>query len=239
MASSSKPRENPLLSVFINVLLPVAVLQQLSKRFGEQGPLIALIVALSLPLIYGVWDYWQRRHKNYVSLFGLLSVLFTGGLALLQLRGFWFAVKEAAFPALMAIGVAASAFSKRPFMSLLFCHDQLLHMSLIHQRLSERGTRSEFERLIQRATLWLAGSFVLSSVLNYVLARRIFLDLDPSLSASMQAEQLNDQIAQMTGWGFLAIALPMMIFTAVVLYFFLRQLSRLTDLKIEQLMKES
>lgn len=230
-------RENPFISILFNVVLPVAILQQLSKRLGTNGPLIALIVALLLPLGYGIWDYLRNHHKNYVSLFGLISVLFTGGFALLRLEGLWFAVKEAAFPALLAIGVAASALSKKPFMATLFCHEHILRMSVIEQKLSERGTQREFASLIRRATLWLALSFVLSSVLNYVLARRIFTELDPSLAEAARSELLNSQIAQMTGWGFVAIALPMMVFTGGVLFFFLRTLSSLTGLKMEDLTK--
>jgi hypothetical protein len=195
------------------------------------------MVALLLPLGYGVWDYLRNRHKNYVSLFGLISVLFTGGFALLRLEGFWFAVKEAAFPALLAIGVAASALSRKPFMATLFCHEHVLRMSVIEQKLSERGTQTQFSSLIRRATLWLALSFVLSSVLNYVLARRIFTELDPSLAEPARSELLNSQIAQMTGWGFVAIALPMMVFTGGVLFFFLRKLSSLTGLKMDELTK--
>jgi hypothetical protein len=239
MITQTKPvKENPFVSIVFNIFLPVVILQQVSKRLGDQGPLIALIVALALPLGYGIWDLIKNKHKNYVSLFGMISVLFTGGFALFRLEGFWFAVKEAAFPAVMALGVAASALSRRPFMAVLFCHDQLLRMPLIEQRLQERSHQEAFKTLIQRATVWLAGSFVLSSVLNYVLARRIFTELDPNLSELSRAEQLNTQIAQMTGWGFLAIALPMMVFTGLVLFFFLRRLSHLTGLSIDELTRQ-
>lgn len=230
-------KENPFISILFNVVLPVVILQQLSKRLGENGPLLALIVALILPLGYGLWDYLRNHHKNYVSLFGLISVLFTGGFALMKLEGFWFAVKEAAFPALLAIGVAASALSKKPFMATLFCHEHILRLSAIEQRLAERQTRKDFDGLIRRATLWLALSFVLSSVLNYVLARIIFTELDPALTEAARSEILNSQIAKMTGWGFVAIALPMMVFTGGVLFFFLRTLSRLTGLKMDELTK--
>lgn len=230
-------KENPFISILFNVVLPVAILQQLSKRLGSSGPLIALIVAVLLPLGYGLWDYLRHRHKNYVSLFGLVSVLFTGGFALMHLEGFWFAVKEAAFPAILAVGVAASALSKRPFMATLFCHDNILRMALIEERLRERGQQFEYQALIKRATLWLAVSFVLSSVLNYVLARIIFTDIDPTLTELTRSEILNAQIAKMTGWGFVAIALPMMIFTGSVLYFFLRKLSWLTGLSVDELTK--
>jgi hypothetical protein len=112
MTKNSTRRENPFVNIAFNILLPVVILQQVSKRLGDQGPLIALILALAFPIGYGAWDYLKNRHKNYVSLFGLASVIFTGGFALMHLEGIWFAVKEAAFPGLMAIGVAISAYSR-------------------------------------------------------------------------------------------------------------------------------
>ncbi len=230
-------RENPFVSLLINVILPVMVLQQLGKRLGEQGPLIALILALALPLGYGIWDYLRNKHKNYISLFGLVSVAFTGGFALLRLEGFWFAVKEAAFPALMAFGVAASAHSKKPLMGALFYNDHLLRLPLIEQRLHENNQQSSFQRLNKKSTLWLSLSFILSSVLNYVLARMIFTELDPGLAADVRTDLLNGQIAKMTGMGFVAIALPMMIFTGAVLYYYLKSLGRLTQLSFEEMVK--
>ncbi|MGE0762173.1 MAG: VC0807 family protein [Bdellovibrionales bacterium] len=230
-------RENPMLSILINVILPVILLQQMGKRLGEQGPLLALLAALALPIGYGLWDYARNHHKNYVSLFGIVSVAFTGGFALMRLEGIWFAVKEAAFPALMALGVAASALSRKPLMGTLFYNEQLLHLAKIEQRLNERSQNLAFSRLVRNSTFWLAGSFVLSSVLNYVLARRIFIDLDPSLAHDVRADMLNEQIAKMTGMGFVAIALPMMIFTGAVLYYFLSRLARLTALSFDEIVK--
>ena len=230
-------KENPFLNILINIILPVVLLQQLGKRLGENGPLIALILALALPLGYGIWDFLRNHHKNYVSLFGLISVLFTGGFALMHLEGIWFAVKEAAFPALMALGVAASALTRKPLIATLFCNEQLLHMTKIEQRLTERDKQIEFKKLVRTSTFWLAGSFILSSVLNYVLARRIFVDLDPTLASSLRAEMLNTQIAEMTGMGFVAIALPMMLFTGAVLYYFLSRLGRLTGYTFDEIIK--
>lgn len=230
-------RENPLTSIVVNIVLPVVILQQLTKRLGEDGPLLALILAVALPVSYGLWDFLRNHHKNYVSLFGLLSVLFTGGFALMKLEGIWFAVKEAAFPAAMAIGVAASSFSRRPLVQTLFCNNQLLRMDLVDARLSDENTARRFHLLTQNATRWLAVSFVISSFLNFIIAIRVFTPLGPDQNPLAQSDELNQQIARMTGLGFVAIALPMMVFTGAILYFFLRRLSDLTKIEMNQLIR--
>jgi hypothetical protein len=239
MAEKKAYRENPLISLLLNIILPVMILQQLSRRLGEDGPLIALILALALPIGYGVWDYLKHRHKNYFSLFGLLSIAMTGGFALLHLEGAWFLFKEAAFPAVMGIGVAASAFTQRPLMMSLFCNENVLQMDKISQALQMSARQEHYAALIKRATLWMSGSFFLSAALNFILAKRIFLPIDIALTATERSEILNQQIAEMTSYGFIAIALPMMVFTGIVLFIFLRQLSRLTGLSLDEMMKAS
>lgn len=213
------------------------ILQQGTKRLGAEGPLLALILAVALPVGYGIWDFVRNHHKNYVSLFGILSVLFTGGFALMKLEGIWFAIKEAAFPGVMAIGVFASSFSHRPLVRALFCNDQLLRMDLVESRLSDDDLAKRFHLLTQNATRWLAVSFVISSFLNFIIALKVFTPLTQDPSSLAHSEALNQQIAKMTGLGFVAIALPMMVFTGAILYVFLKRLSALTKIEINQLIR--
>ncbi|WP_374030368.1 VC0807 family protein [Bdellovibrio bacteriovorus] len=104
------PKENGLLNIVFNIVLPVLILNKLSKFIG---PFWALVLALAFPLGYGAYDLIKRKKFNAFSALGLLNVLLTGGLALLGLHGFWFAVKEAAFPALVGLFVLGSAFTKK------------------------------------------------------------------------------------------------------------------------------
>ena len=110
-------KENAFLNLIFNIALPVFILNKLSKTIG---PLNALILALAFPLAYGAYDLIKRKKVNAFSILGLLNVSLTGGLALMGLNGFWFAVKEAAFPALVGCFVLGSAFTKKPFIETLF-----------------------------------------------------------------------------------------------------------------------
>ena len=46
------------------------------------GPVKALILALALPICYGVWFFIKHKKLNFFSFVGLISVLLTGGLTL-------------------------------------------------------------------------------------------------------------------------------------------------------------
>ena len=228
------PPETPLLNLAINILLPVLIL---NKGGHYMNPRYALLLALCLPLGYGVQDYLRRRHKNYISLIGIVNICLTGGLAVMGLHGIWFAVKDASLPLVLGLLTFGSAWTETPAARLMFCNPQVLNLAAVDERLKARGNESAFAALLKQATLWLSLSFFISSVLNFFLAMRIFLDIDASLPSEAQDRILNAQIAKMTWTGFGVIALPLMVFSGILIYAFLKKLSKLTDLPIDQIMK--
>jgi hypothetical protein len=231
MQKKSSP-ENPLLNLAINILLPVMVLNKGSKFLGPKG---ALLLALAFPLLYGAYDYLKRNHKNYVSLIGLINIALTGGLALMSLRGGWFAAKEALLPAVLGLMVLGSLWSNNPAAKMLFYNPQILNVAVIEAQLLALNGVKLFESLLRRTTLWLSLSFFISASLNFILAVQIFADIDLQLSPEAQEQILNEQIAHMTWMGFVVIALPLMVFSGVLVYFFLRSLSKLTKVPIQEL----
>ena len=234
MTDTNKKPENPFLNLLINILLPVMVL---NKGAAYIGPRWTLLIALALPLGYGLHDYIQRRHKHYVSLLGIVNILLTGGLALLSIGGIWFAFKEASLPLLLGLLVLGSAWTKNPAAKLMFCNAQLLNLDLIEEKLKALSRAGQFTALIKRTTLWLSLSFFISGILNFVVAFLIFKDIDPALDMAARDQVLNEQIAQMTWMGFAVIALPLMVFSGTLIYIFLKRVSAMTELPINALLK--
>jgi hypothetical protein len=107
MSSPRPPRENLLLNLAFNVAIPSVLLSTMSKP-ERLGPVWGLVVALAFPIAYGIADFVRRRQANFISIIGFLSILLTGVFALIRLDRFWFAVKEAALPAIIGISVLAS-----------------------------------------------------------------------------------------------------------------------------------
>ncbi len=214
------------------------VLNQLSKRVGEHGPLLALVLGLSLPIGYGIYDYVTRKKMNFISILGVLNVAFTGGFALLKLTGIWFAVKEAFFPALIGMAVFASNFFDRPFIRTLFWNTNVFQIDRIESRLAEKNAVPALQHLFKTATTFFGCTFAVSAVSNYVLAAKIFTPIDPTLADLVQSEILNKQIADMTLKGYLVIALPMTVFMAILLWYMIRRLRQITNLPTEEILAQ-
>lgn len=234
MSKESKQNlENPLYNILFNIILPVVILNNLTHKWGDKGPLYALLLALSLPVIYGLIDYFKRNKTNIISIIGIINITTTGGLALLKLEGFWFALKEGLFPLIVGLALLFSAYTTKPFIKTI--SNNLLDMSLINTE--DPKSQEQFRTLFKNSTLIFALSFFISSLLNFVLAIWIFQEIDPSLSESEQATILNSQIARMTWMGYLVIALPLTGMMALNIWYLIKGVTRITQLPIQKLMK--
>lgn len=221
-------RENLLLNLICNVAVPTLILAKFS---GEQalGPTWGLVVALAFPVGYGIQDFVRRRRCNFVSIIGFTSVLITGGFGLLRLDGFWFAVKEAAIPAVIGLAVLASLRAKLPLVREFLYNPQIMDVPRIESQLDARGNRTELTRLLRRASYLLATAFFISAVLNYALAR--FLLRSPT-----GTEEFNGELAKMQLWSWPVIVVPSMVMMMFALWRFIKGLQTATGLTLEELM---
>jgi len=225
-------QENQFQSLLFNIVIPVLILNKGSHYLGTKA---SLIVALAFPLSYGIFDWYQRRKTNFISILGLLNVGLTGGLALSGLTGIWFAVKEAAFPSLIGIFVLGSAFTKKPFITTVFLNEQIVRTKLVEEQIHRQNKQSEMNLLLKHATILLSLSFALSAFLNFALAQYIFKPIDPI--SPMAEEILNQQIAQMTSWSFVVIMIPSITFLAGIYWYFITRLTKITGLSQTEIFK--
>ena len=234
---AGKKKENPLLSLLFNIILPVAVLQNLSKHLGPNGAFWSLCIGLTLPIGYGVYDYISRREKNLMSVVGIVSVFFTGSLALIQAEGFWFAVVEMGLPLVFGVAVLFSAFTQNPFIAKMTYNDVFMHVDRVEQALASRNNLLEFKKLLRNSTLFLSSSFFLSAALNFGLAIMIFVPLDSGLSEPERAKLFNEQIAEMRYKSVFVIMLPLMIFSLGIMWHLFYGIKKLTGLGLEEVVK--
>lgn len=194
-------RENLWLNLILNVILPSLLLSKGGKWFGLP-PAPVLVISLSFPIAYGIYDRIARKKINLFSVIGFVSVLITGAVGLLKnVPTQWIAIKEAAVPLLFAVAILASAKSKKPLVRSLLYSPELFDVDLIEASLDARGTRPAFNKIIAGCQLWMVGSFVLSAILNYILAA--WLVRSPS-----GTEAFNQEVGKMTALSWPVIALP-------------------------------
>jgi hypothetical protein len=226
---NAAPRENMLLSLGINIVIPAVILMKLSGE-NALGPVGGLVVALAFPLTYGVVDFARRREWNVVSLLGFISVMLTGGIGLMQLDPKWIAVKEAAVPAIIGIAVVLSLRTRFPIVRTFLYNDKLIRVKDVDEALAHRGNSEAFERTLVHASWMLAASFFVSSVLNFVLAKLI-VKSQPGTTA------FNEELGRMTALSYPVIVVPSMIIMIAALWYLFNRIQRLTDLDLEQILK--
>ena len=232
-------KENPFLNLGFNIVLPVFILNKGAQFIPIENPAVfILLLALAFPLLYGLKDFIQAGKINWISVIGLASILLTGGLALLKLEGIYFALKEAGIPLLLAFVFVGSLFLKKPLAYVLIFKSSLFNTELIRSRLQAGGYEKKFKSLMISSTWLLAFSFVLSAVLNFVIALRVFKDIDPQLAESAKELLINKQVADMTWMGYVFIALPLTIVTGALFWWILKQLKLLTGLSLEELVPQ-
>lgn len=228
-APAHKPR--PLVDLAVSIVIPSLILMKLSgeQRLGADG---ALLLALAFPLGWGLLELVKYRKFNWIALLGLISVLLTGGIGLLQLDTQWLAIKEAAVPGVIGLAVLASTYTRYPLIRTLIYNPKVLNVERIHEQLERHGQSAHFETRLLRATYLLSGTFFFSSFMNYVLAKWI-------VNSPAGSEAFNAELGRMTLLSYPMIAIPSMVMMMAIFYYLWRTIHGLTGLRLEDIMAGS
>lgn len=229
MNDVAKPATSPLLELTVTLIIPSLILMKFSGP-NALGAVYGLLVALAFPLAWGLRDLLQRRKINLFAALGVLSILLTGGIGLLQLDTQWLAIKEAAIPGLIGLVVAISAFTPYPLVRVLLFNPTLMHVERIQQRLSQRGNAALFEVRLKTATWMLAASFFFSSVMNYFLATWIVV-------SPAGTPAFNEELGRLTLLSYPMIALPSTLMMMAVLYYLVRSIRTLAGMKLGEALR--
>ena len=217
-----------MIDLSVSIIIPSVILMKFSGDDGL-GASAALMTALAFPLGWGLFELFRYRKFNFIALLGLVSVLLTGGIGLLQLDPQWLAVKEAAIPSLIGIAVLISIYTPYPLIRTLLYNPSIIDVEKVQQKLDENGTRTIFEKRLQNATYWLSATFLFSAVMNYVLATTIVKS--PAGSAAF-----NEELGQMTLLSYPVIAIPSTLMMFAIFYFLWRTIQGSTGLTLDEVL---
>ncbi len=212
-------------NLIFNIAIPVVIMSYLSKE-EYLGPMWSVVVALSFPLCYGLYDFTKSQKVNFFSILGVISVLLTGGIALLKLPAEYMAIKEASIPLLIGIAVLVSQFTQKPLVKVLVLNDQIINWPKLNEALAQKNQMAVFDKKIQVSSYIVASSFFLSSTLNYLLAKWILVS-EPGTTA------YTEELGRMTAYSYPVIVIPSMVLLIGALIYLFKQISKCTGEPID------
>ncbi|KZZ62355.1 MFS transporter [Oleiphilus sp. HI0125] len=219
---------NIFLELILCVILPTLVLKYLSPE-DQLGPVYGLILGLSLPLGYGIYQFVQEKKFGFIPALGFISILLTSSIGLLELDSKYIAIKEAAIPLIIGIGTIISLKTPYPLVKTFIYNDKILQIDKVDAALAENQSQGLFEDALKIATYILAASFLLSAILNYVLAKVIVTS--PSGTA-----EFNDQLGTMNLLSYPVITIPCVIVMIIAMMYLFKKIKSLTGLALEDIL---
>lgn len=225
----SKPPPNPLIEIVLTIILPSLVMDQFSKP-ESLGPLGALMVGLLFPVGFGIWCWWTKAGWNVFSILGFITVLLSGGLGLLQLDAFWFAIKESAMPVMLGLAFPLTHFIGKPLINALVLQPQMINLKSLDAALDTHEKKSAFDRTLFRASWGMGLGMLGSSVGNFFLALYLLNGKEPGSEAFVKG------ISKLNWAGVIVIGVPLMLVMLFVFVWLLRQIQRITGLEKHDLL---
>lgn len=251
MPDAKPKQEHPLANILINVVIPSVVLEVLSKdptlqkvpRPWHIGPLWGMLVAVAIPLAYGIWYFFQSRKFNVFSALGLVGVALSGLIALYLWNadgtvkpnaGIYVGTSEALIPLILGLAILWSQRSGTPLIRVFLYNDSIFDVPKIERAVADRSEESRYGKLLGTANRLFAFSFFLSAVMNVVMVLWLFRAFDEKAAGARDA--YTSIMSTMRWAGFLAIGLPLMGILIFILMKLLKGLKELTGLKDDELM---
>jgi hypothetical protein len=224
---SPPPPENIWFNLLFNAVVPAVILSMGSPE-NRLGPMWSLVVALAFPVGYSVWDLARRRTWSVLAVLGLVSTLISGGLGLMKMSGFWFAVKEAALPLVLGLAIPLSQRTSQPLVRTLLYNDQVLDTRRIHEALVLHNRVTDFDALLAWASWMLAGAMVVGGTVNFGLA----LWLLPAQSGTPEFVR---QLGKLQLWSWPGTMVPTSAMIFYALFRLLKGVEALTGLSGDDL----
>ncbi|MDR2436000.1 MAG: hypothetical protein LBD33_01645 [Puniceicoccales bacterium] len=227
-AKKSSKKHNLLVNLGFNIAIPSIIMIMFDDWFGI-SPALALVLALLFPLGYGGLELIKSRRWNFFSSVGFFSLLVTGGIGLFQLPREWIAIKEASVPVIFFAFIVLSSFSERTFLEKLLLDEGILDADSIYSRLQTAEKRAKLHKIMLNASVTLALSFVLSAVLNFLLAKAVVRSESGSV-------EFTKELGRMVALSYPVIVFPCTVVLSCMLHYVVKKLEHLTGLTANELL---
>lgn len=230
MAQASQPKENFIVNLACNVGIPGVLLSKGGDWLPFIPPTVLLPLALGFPIGYFIYDYARRRVANPISILGFVGTLISGVIGLMKLDPYWFAVKEAAFPAVIGAVMYLTQMMRRPLVRAFLWNDTVLNTERIEAAIAEREARAHVDALFAKATRLLAPAFFASAIAHFALARWLV-----TAHPESAAQAFNEQLGKFNLIAWPAIILPSFVYLVWLMMRFMKRLREIVGLTDEEL----
>jgi len=223
---ATKKKDNGLNNLIINIVIPALILMKgakwATKLDLEISSVQILVLALALPLLYGLYDLIINKEKNFIAVLGFVSILLSGIVGVLKLPTELIAIKEAAIPFIIGCVIYFSNFTSYPIAPKFLYHDDVFDKETINSRL-DIEKQNTLKSNIKKASFFLFLSFMLSAFLNFVLAKYF-------IKSPTGTEAFNDELGQMTLYSYPIIVIPSMLIMVGIIWYIYNSIKKLTGL---------
>ena len=210
-------------------MLPSFVLDQLSDP-ARLGPAGALIVSLLFPVTYAGWCWWKRSGWNLFSIIGFITVLLSGGLGLLKLDAFWFALKESAMPLVLGAAFPLSHVLGKPLINALVMQPHLINLRAVTTALNTAERNAAYQDALRRGSWGIGLATIGSSAGNFFLALHLLRGKEPGGEAFVKG------IGTLNWASVLVIGVPLCAVMLLVFVWLIRRIQSITGLERADLM---
>ena len=247
----NKQKENPILSLFCNILIPVIILKNgnkwinkiLIQYHGEESfyensmivdiSSIVFFIALICPVIYFFYDLLNRKNINLISILGFINILLTGGIGIFGakfgLSKNWFIFKEGMLPIIIGLVLIIMSKYRQSSFNNILLNEVLFDNDKIRISIKE-DMQYEFEYIVRKAGYYLIGGFFISSIIQFTLAYLIVVS-NPGESS------FNKEVSTMTWVSYIAVLLPTMLIVGKGYLGLISDIEKITGLKKEEFLK--
>ena len=218
-------KENLFLNLTLNIFIPIIILTRFSGN-EYLGPTNGFIVAMALPIGYGLYDFISRRKVNFISVIGFAGVLGTGAVGILELDPSLVAIKEGLVPFAIGLAFLVSSRTRWSFTKKLI--EKVTNMEKINSALRRKKKLEIFYDKLNKANYMIAGTFFLSSALNYVLAKMIVVSQPGTV-------EFNEELGTLVTISYPFIAVPMLILLGIIVWYIFNNTKKLTGMKFHEI----
>lgn len=228
--SSKKPKhqEKTGISLFYNIVIPSVLMMKGGQWFGFT-PEWTLVAALFFPISFGLSEFIIHKEYSLFAIVGFINVLLTGGIGILHLPKEWVAVKEAAVPLILGTAIFLTARSQRYALArIMLYNDKIIQLNKVDNAIKANQKEKPLRRLLRHCTYWISFSFLISAVLNYVLAQMI-------IKSETGTQAFTEELGKMQAWSFPVILVPCTIIMMIVLWQLYKGIRLYSGLEMEDI----